>query len=553
MNSIVDPTQSAFLKGRQLVDGVLVINEIVDFAKKTGRECLIFKVDFEKAYDSVEWSFLDYMLGRFGFDEKWKSWMRACIFAGNMSILVNGSPTEEINIKRGLKQGDPLAPFLFLLVAEGLGGLMKRAVELCRFRGFRFGNQGTVVSHLQYADDTLCIGEPTLDNLWALKAILRGFEMVFGLKVNFWKSSLMGVNVSQQFLRLASVFLNCRIGAVPFKYLGLLVGANIRRIATWEPLINSLRKRLGGWSNKFVSLGGRIVLLNSVLNVIPIFYLSFLKIPVQVWKIIKRIQREFLWGCRGGRKRVNWVKWDDVCKPKHLGGLGVRDLRVVNISLLAKWRWRLISGGNALWIDVIKSKYGEQVIGKLEWEDRYKPWFSSLWWKDLSSIGSNLDTNWFGRSVKRNLGNGASTSFWLDTWVGNSPLKDRFPRLFSISNQKEALVADLWGGSGVGRWNFSWRRAPFAWEEPLLEEFMAAIQSIGLSDHQDYWSWVLEPNGIFSVKSTYAIVSDVLSVRGGCSSDQSFAFRSVWKCPAPSKVQGFAWLFLLDRIPSKVN
>jgi hypothetical protein len=290
-----------------------------------------------------------------------------------------------------------------------------------------------------------------------------------------------------------------------------------------------------------------------VLNAIPIFYLSFLKIPVQVWKIIKRIQREFLWGCRGGRKRVNWVKWDDVCKPKHLGGLGVRDLRVVNISLLAKWRWRLISGGNALWIDVIKSKYGEQVIGKLEWEDRYKPWFSSLWWKDLSSIGSNLDTNWFGRSVKRNLGNGASTSFWLDTWVGNSPLKDRFPRLFSISNQKEALVADLWGGSGAGRWNFSWRRAPFAWEEPLLEEFMAAIQSIGLSDHQDYWSWVLEPNGIFSVKSTYAIVSDVLSVRGGCSSDQSFAFRSVWKCPAPSKVQGFAWLFLLDRIPSKVN
>jgi hypothetical protein len=205
-----------------------------------------------------------------------------------MSIIVNGSPTKKINIK---SKGDPLAPFLFLLVAEGLGSLMKRAVELSRFWGFRIGNQGSVVSHLQYADDTLCIGEPTLDNLWALKAILRGFEMVFGLNVNFWKSSLMGVDVLQQFLRLASVFLNCRIGAVPFKYLGLPVGANIRKIATWEPLINSLRKRLGTWSNKFVSLGGRIVLLNSVLNAIPIFYLSFLKIPVQVWKIVKHIQR----------------------------------------------------------------------------------------------------------------------------------------------------------------------------------------------------------------------------------------------------------------------
>jgi hypothetical protein len=232
MDSIISSNQSAFIKGRNLLDGVLIVNEMVDWVKKNKKECLIFKVDFEKAYDSVDWGFLEYMLQRCGFSEKWIDWMKVCVFAGNLSVLVNGSPTGEINIQRGLKQGDPLAPFLFLLVAEGLGGLMKRAVELSRFWGFRIGNQGSVVSHLQYADDTLCIGEPTLENLWALKAILRGFEMVSGLKVNFWKSSLMGVNVSQQFLRLASVFLNCRIGAVPFKYLGLPVGANIRRIAT---------------------------------------------------------------------------------------------------------------------------------------------------------------------------------------------------------------------------------------------------------------------------------------------------------------------------------
>jgi hypothetical protein len=93
MDPLVSPNQSAFLKGRSLVDGVLVINEIVDLAKKPGKSCLILKVDFEKAYDSVEWSFLEYMLGRFGFGERWKSWIRACVFCGNMSILVNGSPT----------------------------------------------------------------------------------------------------------------------------------------------------------------------------------------------------------------------------------------------------------------------------------------------------------------------------------------------------------------------------------------------------------------------------------------------------------------------------
>jgi hypothetical protein len=191
-----------------------------------------------------------------------------------MSVLVNGSPTEEINIQRGLKQGDPLAPFLFLLVAEGLGGLMRRAVDLNLFSGFQVGREGVVVSHLQYVDDTLYIGEASWENLWAVKAILRGFEMVSGLKVNFWKSNLMGINVSQEFLSSASNFLNCRIGSVPFVYLGLPVGANPRHITTWEPLIQSLRKRLGGWTNRFVSLGGRITLLNSVLNAIPIFYLS---------------------------------------------------------------------------------------------------------------------------------------------------------------------------------------------------------------------------------------------------------------------------------------
>jgi hypothetical protein len=192
MDKLVAPTQSAFLKGRQLVDGVVVVYEVVDMAKRTGQSCLIFKVDFEKAYDSVEWSFLEYMLDRFGFFVKWKDWIRACVFSGNMAVLVNGSPSEQINIQRGLKQGDPLAPFLFLLVAEGLGGLMKKAVGLNRFRGFQVGNRGLVVSHLQYANDTLCIGEASIGNLWALKSILRAFEMVSGLKVNFWKSSLMG-------------------------------------------------------------------------------------------------------------------------------------------------------------------------------------------------------------------------------------------------------------------------------------------------------------------------------------------------------------------------
>jgi hypothetical protein len=147
-----------------------------------------------------------------------------------------------------------LAPFLFLLVVEGLSGVMQKAVNLGLFKGFSFGSTPVVISHLQYADDTLCIGEASVSNLWSLKAILRGFEMASGLKVNFWKSSLMGINVSQEFMTLASTFLNCKTRVVSFKYLGLPVGANPRRMMTWEPLLESLRKRLSTWGNKYVSL-----------------------------------------------------------------------------------------------------------------------------------------------------------------------------------------------------------------------------------------------------------------------------------------------------------
>jgi hypothetical protein len=217
-----------------------------------------------------------------------------------MSILVNGSPTEEISVRRGLKQGDPLAPFLFLLVVEGFSGLMTNAVNRNLFQGFEIKRGGTVISHLQYADDTLCIGVPTVENLWTLKAMLKGFEMTSGLKVNFHKSSLIGVNVSREFMDAAGRFLHCKEGSTPFTYLRLPVGANPKKLSTWEPMLVKLRNRLNSWGNKYVSLGGRIVLLNSVLNAIPIFYLSYLKIPEKVVKEVIRIQRNFLWGGVGG-------------------------------------------------------------------------------------------------------------------------------------------------------------------------------------------------------------------------------------------------------------
>ncbi|XP_024628921.1 uncharacterized mitochondrial protein AtMg00310-like [Medicago truncatula] len=244
--------------------------------------------------------------------------------------------------------------------------------------------------------------------------------MVSGLKVNFHKSSLIGVNVQREFMEAACRFLHCREGVIPFKYLGLPVGASSKKVSTWEPMLEQLRKRLNSWGNKFVSLGGRIVLLNSILNAIPIFYLSFLKIPAKVLKMVVRIQREFLWGgARGGRK-ISWVKWRKVCHPRSKGGLGVRDVKAVNLSLLAKWKWRLLHEDQSLWKRVLVEKYGDHVGGLAPWEGARWPRFSSLWWKNLMALEDGVGENWFSNRVMRRIGDGRNTSFWEDRWIGKS-------------------------------------------------------------------------------------------------------------------------------------
>jgi len=125
MRSLISETQTTFLKDRQILDGILIANELLDEARKTKKELMLFKVDFEKSYDSVDWGYLDKVMRKMAFPVLWRKWIKECVSTATTLVLVNGSPTEEFHLKRGLRQGDPLSPFLFLLVDEGLNVMMK--------------------------------------------------------------------------------------------------------------------------------------------------------------------------------------------------------------------------------------------------------------------------------------------------------------------------------------------------------------------------------------------------------------------------------------------
>jgi hypothetical protein len=284
----------------------------------------------------------------------------------------------------------------------------------------------------------------------------------------------------------------------------------------------------------------------------PIFHLSFLKVPSKVRKKIIRIQREFLWGGVKGGKKVSWVKWSVVCKEKKQGGLGVRDIDWLNISLLAKWRWRLLQPGLPLWKEVLVARYGSYLPLEADWSRYRIPTFASKWWKNIVGLDNVVpDKNWFSEALVWKIGNGLSTSFWSIKWIGDALLAVTFPRLFSLSNQRENNVRDFCNDDGI--WSFTWRRNLFRWEEDLVSNLLDLLEPVIFSLEEDSWCWLVGEEGEFSVKSSYNYLVKELTTDDHEDGDVVKVLAQIWESPTLSKVIVFSWQLLLDRIPTRRN
>jgi len=178
---------------------------------------------------------------------------------------------------------------------------MKSLSDNMLFHGYKVGYvDPMIVSHLQFVDDTLIIAEKTWVNVRAMRAFLNLFDAISGLKVNFSKSQLVGVNVHALWLSEVAFVLSCRLGCLPFVYLGLPIGGDPRRLSFWESVINHIQSRLSGWKFKHLSFGGRLFLLKFVLSSLPVYALSFFKAPSGIVSSIKSILNFFFLGGGGG-------------------------------------------------------------------------------------------------------------------------------------------------------------------------------------------------------------------------------------------------------------
>lgn len=149
---------------------------------------MLLNVDFAKAFDCINWKFLDSILMQMNFGEKWRSWIKGCISSASVPVLVNGSPTTEFPMEKGLRQGDPLSLFLFIIDAEAMHVMMEESVERGIYKGSTVGSDKVNVSHLQFADDSLFFGDLSINNPTTLFKLLKCFELVSGLRINYHKS-----------------------------------------------------------------------------------------------------------------------------------------------------------------------------------------------------------------------------------------------------------------------------------------------------------------------------------------------------------------------------
>ncbi|KAL7607598.1 hypothetical protein Lser_V15G19622 [Lactuca serriola] len=538
IGKVIGDEQSAYVEGRCILEGPLMINEVCSWAKRVRKKILLFKVDFDKALDSVNWQYLDSVLEQMGFGNKWRMWIRGSLSSSRASVIINGSPTKEFPISRGVRQGDPLSSYLFIIAMEGLSVALKTACNKGMFSGVQIPRNSLNISHLLYTDDALFIGEWSRTNLKNLARILRCFHISSGPKFNFHKSKVFGIRTSMTETVNWANLLGCAAGALPFVYLGVPVGANMNLIKNWKPVINKFHSKLSLWKAKTLSFDGRLTLIKSVLGNLPTYYLSLFKAPTGVLEELEKIRKSFLWGGCDEKKKIHWVSWDKVLTAKCNGGLGLGSIKALNIGLLVKWWWRLKDDRHSLWARVI---YGIHNLADKPFEYLSRNTSCGVW-NNIGRIKKTLleqgiDVQDIFRLVIKS---GNEFMFWYDSWLGSGSLKVKYPSLFELESRKQCIVADRISGSNYG-WN--WKSSPGLGLDPIVSTLSSDVSGIHLRTGLDYWSCRLNADGRYSVCSLKKIVDSMYG-------NVPDTLDMVWSNVIPIKVSCFIWRAVQDRIPT---
>ncbi|XP_026410423.1 uncharacterized protein LOC113305622 [Papaver somniferum] len=487
--TIISSQQSAFVNKRQILDGVLITNELIDSRIISGKPGLLCKVDFEKAFDHVTWNFSDDMFKLMGFGEIWRNWIRCCVEYVRFSVLVNGSAAGYFKSNKGIRQGDPISPFVFLLVGEALTFMIKKTQEEGLLSGFQAKSDGTVISHLQFSDDTLIFLDADVEQVKNLILILLYFEMLTGLKIDFAKSQIFGVGFDGD-LSVFSSILGCYRGVLPTIFIGLPLGDKCGVVAKWDMIIEKFISKLVGWKKTLLSRA---------------------------------------------------VKWRALSRRKKFGGLGIKSLKQINHALLSKWIWRFATEDSALWRTIVAEKYGVNVA---QWIPKtLECTYGRSVCRSIMKFKSSVL-----KFVKFKVNNGISVRFWDDNWIYDSPIKTCYPNLFALSRAKHISVSEMCVTDGPSYvWNL---HTPTRLNDVARFEYNLLITDLAsfkfTNDTTDELQWTLTKGKVFTVKSAY----EKISMEDGLI-QQSSIFTFIWNLKCPPKIGFFLLLIDHNNLPTR--
>ncbi|WZZ65202.1 hypothetical protein YC2023_076572 [Brassica napus] len=366
----------------------------------------MLKADLRKAFDSVRWDFVLAALRALNVPLQFIQWISKFICTPSFTISINGSAEGNFKCSRGLRQGDPLSPYLFVLAMEVFSKLL-----LSRFEaGYIHYHPRTAelkVTHLMFADDVMIFFDGGSSSLHGVNEALDDFASWSGLRINAAKTQLFKAGVNQIESNAMDSY-GFTAGSLPIRYLGLPLISRKLKISEYEPLLDKLNSKFRSWTVRTLSFTGRAHLLASVIMGMINFWISTFVLPKGCIRLIDSMCVRFLWSGNMDRIGQAKVSWSIVCLPKAEGGLGLRRLTVWNTTLCLRYIWLLFSEKPSLWSS---------------WRGYHNLRHNSFWtiqasdtdsgvWKSLLKLRPLAE-----RFITCEVGNGLKASFWSDCWT----------------------------------------------------------------------------------------------------------------------------------------
>ena len=298
------------------------------------------------------------MMRKLGFNEKWISLIMMCVTTVSYSVLINGEPRSNIIPSRGLRQGDPISPYLFVLCTEGLSAMIRQKEAVGLIKGVAVSRQAPLISHLFFADDSIIFCRATMEECKQVALVLHTYEKESGQKLNRDKTSLFfSKNTSGEIQSFVKETFEAQIVQQHKRYLGLppMVGKGKKK--AFNRIKDQVGRKIAGWKGKLLSNAGREILIKVVAQATATYTMNCFKLPDSLYSEINSMVGGFWWGKKEKERKIAWVSWKNLCKSKVDGGMRFWDLKAFNLALQEKQVWRILQNPTSLVHRVLKVKY----------------------------------------------------------------------------------------------------------------------------------------------------------------------------------------------------